>query len=190
MSLIQVRSEELLTQSIDELVTKFQTDPNNGLKSSEMESRYLDFGYNELPKIKKSLWKIYLAPIFNFLIIILIISGTIILILGSPSSTIITFAVVIMNSTTVIVQQFRAQKALESLRKIAALKATVLRDGIQFEIPTRELAPGDVILLKQGDKITADARILEFTNLTIDEAPLSGESEPVEKNKYPLKNNK
>jgi Ca2+-transporting ATPase len=87
MSQIQVRSEELLTQSIDELITKFQTDPNNGLKSSEIESRYLDFGYNELPKIKKSLWKIYLAPIFNFLIIILIISGTIILILGSPSST-------------------------------------------------------------------------------------------------------
>ncbi|MHA1461017.1 MAG: cation-translocating P-type ATPase, partial [Promethearchaeota archaeon] len=136
------------------------------------------------------LWKIYLAPIFNFLIIILIISGTIILILGSPSSTIITFAVVIMNSTTVIVQQFRAQKALESLRKIAALKATVLRDGIQFEIPTREIVPGDVILLKQGDKIAADARIIEFTNLTIDEAPLSGESEPVEKNKSPLENNK
>ncbi len=189
MSLIQVRSEELLTQSIDELVTKFQTDPNNGLKSSEVESRYLELGYNELPKIKKSLWKIYLAPIFNFLIIILIISGTIILILGSPSSTIITFAVVIMNSTTVIVQQFRAQKALESLRKIAALKATVLRDGIQFEIPTRELIPGDIILLRQGDKIAADARILEFTNLTIDEAPLSGESEPVEKHKSPLENN-
>lgn len=190
MSQIQVRSELLLTQSVDDLVTKFQTDPNNGLKTSEIESRYLEFGYNELPKIKKSLWKIYLAPIFNFLIIILIISGTIILILGSPSSTIITFAVVIMNSTTVIVQQFRAQKALESLRKIAALKATVLRDGIQFEIPTRELVPGDVILLRQGDKIAADARILEFTNLTIDEAPLSGESEPVEKNKFPLQNNK
>jgi len=190
MSQIQVRSELLLTQSIDDLVTKFQTNPNNGLKTSEIESRYLEFGYNELPKIKKSLWKIYLAPIFNFLIIILIISGTIILILGSPSSTIITFAVVIMNSTTVIVQQFRAQKALESLRKIAALKATVLRDGIQFEIPTRELVPGDVILLRQGDKIAADARILEFTNLTIDEAPLSGESEPVEKNKFPLQNNK
>jgi len=189
MSQTQVRSEELLTQSIDELITKFQTDPNNGLKSSEIESRYLDFGYNELPKIKKSLWKIYLAPIFNFLIIILIISGTIILILGSPSSTIITFAVVIMNSTTVIVQQFRAQKALESLRKIAALKATVLRDGIQFEIPTREIVPGDVILLRQGDKIAADARIIEFTNLTIDEAPLSGESEPVEKSKPPLENN-
>ncbi len=190
MSQIQIRSKELLTQSIDELITEFQTDPNNGLKSSEIESRHLNFGYNELPKIKKSLWKIYLAPIFNFLIIILIISGTIILILGSPSSTIITFAVVIMNSTTVIVQQFRAQKALESLRKIAALKANVLRDGIQFEIPPREIVPGDIILLRQGDKIAADARILEFTNLTIDEAPLSGESEPVEKSKLPLENNK
>jgi Ca2+-transporting ATPase len=65
-----------------------------------------------------------------------------------------------------------------------------LRDGIQFEIPTRELVPGDVILLRQGDKIAADARIIEFINLTIDEAPLSGESEPVEKSKNPLENNK
>ena len=68
------------------------------------------------------------------------------------------------------------------------LKATVLRDGIQFEIPTRELISGDIILLEQGDKIPADARIIDITNLTIDEAPLTGESEPVEKNNKELKN--
>ncbi|KKL95051.1 hypothetical protein LCGC14_1858500, partial [marine sediment metagenome] len=92
------------------------------------------------------------------------------------------FTVVIINSTTVIVQQFRAQKALESLRKISALKATVLRDGKQFEIPNRELIPGDIVLLNQGDKIPADGRIINQINFTIDEAPLTGESEPVEKN--------
>ena len=182
MNQTQPRSDIAYSQSIDDLITQFQTDSNVGLKTSEMENYYLKYGYNELPKIRKSLWKIYLAPIFNFLIIILIISGTIVIILGDQTSTIITFAVVIINSITVISQQYRAQKALEALRKIAALKTIVLRDGIQFEIPTRELVPGDIILLEQGDKIGADARILKLTNLTIDEAPLTGESEPVEKN--------
>jgi len=175
-------------QPIDDLIAQFQTDPNLGLNSSDIEPRFLKYGYNELPKIKKSLWKIYLAPIFNFLIIILIISGGIVFILGDQTSTIITFTVVGINSITVITQQYRAQKALESLREIAALKSIVLRDGIEFEIPTSELVPGDIILLKQGDKIGADSRIIEFTNLTIDEAPLTGESEPVEKRNEIFKN--
>ncbi len=187
MNQTQPPSDIAYFQSIDSLMTTFQTDTNNGLKTSEIEKKYLEYGYNELPKIKKSLWKVYLAPIFNFLIIILIISGAIVIILGDRTSTIITFTVVIINSITVITQQYRAQKALEALRQIAALKTIVLRDGIQFEIPTKELVPGDIILLEQGDKIGADARIIELTNLTIDEAPLTGESEPVEKNNKTLK---
>jgi len=181
MNQTQPPSDIAYSQSIDDLITQFQTDTNNGLKTSEIEKKNLEYGYNELPKIKKSLWKIYLAPIFNFLIIILIISGAIVFIFGDQTSTIITFTVVIINSVTVITQQFRAQKALESLRQIAALKSIVLRDGIQFEIPTKELVPGDIILLEQGDKIGADSRIIDYTNLMIDEAPLTGESEPVEK---------
>ncbi|MFW9824342.1 MAG: cation-translocating P-type ATPase, partial [Candidatus Thorarchaeota archaeon] len=86
-----------------------------------------------------------------------------------------------INSATVIVQQYRAQKALESLQQISALKATVLRDGSQYEIPSSELVPGDIVCLDQGDKIPADGRIITQINLTIDEAPLTGESEPVEK---------
>ncbi len=174
-------------QPIESLITTFQTDINNGLSTSEIEKRKHKYGCNELPKIRKSLWKVYLAPIFNFLIIILIISGGIVILLGDRTSTIITFTVVIINSITVITQQYRAQKALEALRQIAALKTVVLRDGIQFEIPTKELVPGDIILLEQGDKIGADARILELVNLTIDEAPLTGESEPVEKNDKEIK---
>ena len=168
-------------QPIKDLIRKFNTNRDYGLNSIELKERYFKFGYNELPKIKKSLWKIYLSPIFNFLIVILIISGTFIAILGSPGSASIIFVVVFINSITIVIQQFRAQKALESLKKIAALKATVLRDGLQFEIPTRELVPGDIILLEQGDKVPAEARIIELMNLTVDEASLTGESEPVEK---------
>ena len=195
MSKQYISTESYYHQSIDDLILKFNADINNGLKSEELEARYLKYGYNELPKIKKSLWKIYLAPIFNFLIVILLITGVIIIFLGQPESTIITFTVVIINSGTAIGQQYRAQKALESLQKIAALKTRVLRDGYEFEIPTRELVPGDITLLEQGYKIPADSRIIEYVNLTIDEAPLTGESEPVvkdnqiiEKNNVPIQN--
>ncbi|MFX0009129.1 MAG: cation-translocating P-type ATPase, partial [Candidatus Hermodarchaeota archaeon] len=168
-------------ESLDALERELNTNLEKGIKLSELDSTYAQYGYNELPKIKKSVWKIYLAPIFNFLIIILLVSGIFIAILGSASSTILTFTVVIINSATVIIQQFRAQKALDSLRKIAALKAIVIRDGIQYEIPTREIIPGDLILLEQGAKVPADARIISSVNLTLDEAPLTGESEPVDK---------
>ncbi|MFW9824347.1 MAG: cation-transporting P-type ATPase, partial [Candidatus Thorarchaeota archaeon] len=107
-------------QNLDELQEYFTTDFNHGLKSSELENRYRNYGYNELPKIKKSIWKIYFAPIFNFLILILIVTGIVVVILGSPEETIITFTVVFINSATVIVQQYRAQKALESLQQISA----------------------------------------------------------------------
>ncbi len=171
-------------QPIENLVKNLNTDIENGLNSSELNDRYQKSGYNELPKIKKSIWKIYLAPIFNFLIVILIIAGIIIVILGSPGETIITFTVVIINSITAIIQQFRAQKALESLREISALKTTVLRDGRKIEIETKEIVPGDIAILSQGDKIPADGRIVEFMNFSVDEAPLTGESEPVEKNSH------
>ena len=189
MSQEHVLKKSYYYQSLDELIKEFNTDFNNGLKSEQLEDKYLEFGYNELPKIKKSLWKIYLAPIFNFLIVILIITGVIVIILGQPEATIITFTVVIINSGTAIGQQYRAQKALESLQRISALKTSVLRDGIEFEIPTRELIPGDIILLKEGDKIPAEGRIIEFTNLTIDEAPLTGESEPVVKDNQIIEKN-
>ena len=159
MNRIQPPSDIAYFQPIESLITAFQTDINNGLTSSEIEKRQLEYGYNELPKIRKSLWKVYLAPIFNFLIIILIISATIVILLGDRTSTIITFAVVVINSITVITQQYRAQKALEALRQIAALKTVVLRDGIQFEIPSRELVLGDIILLEQGDKKIGRAHV-------------------------------
>ncbi|MFX1384230.1 MAG: HAD-IC family P-type ATPase, partial [Promethearchaeota archaeon] len=189
MALTNITNRNFYNKSIDELIKKFNSDSENGLNSSELEKRYLEFGYNELPKIKKSIWKVYLAPIFNFLIVILIITGIIVIILGSPEDTIITFTVVGMNSFTAIVQSYRAQKALESLREISALQATVIRDGKKFgqEIPTNELVPGDIVVINQGAKIPADGRIIESMNLTLNEAPLTGESEPEEKNNLIIK---
>lgn len=182
-------NQEYYNKSIEELLLIFNSDIDKGLNSSRVEEGYIKFGYNQLPKIKKSIWRVYLAPIFNFLIVILIITGIIVIILGSPESTIITFTVVIINSGTAIIQQYRAQKALESLRRISALQATVLRDNTQSDIPTRDLIPGDIVLLNQGNKVPADGRIIDSMNLSIDQAPLTGESEPITKNKNIIKKN-
>ncbi len=166
------------TQDILEL---FDTDTEVGLSSEEVILRLERDSFNELPKIKKSLWKVYLSPIFNYLILILIITGIIIILLGSPEQTIITFTVVVVNSVTAVVQQYRAQKALESLKQISALEATVMREGVEIEIPTREVVNGDIIVLSQGDKVPADGRIISASSFSVDEAPLTGESEAMEK---------
>ena len=169
-------------QTVKELIKTFETDPDTGLVDDIVQNRLEEYGSNELPKISKSIIRIYIYPLFNFLIMILLITGVIIVILGEGETQIITFTVVIINSITAIIQQFRAQKALESLREISALKTTVIRNGKQFEIAASELIPGDIALLNQGDKVPADGRIIEQMNLSVDEAPLTGESEPVEKN--------
>ena len=169
-------------KTVKELIKTFETDPDTGLVDDIVQNRLEEYGANELPKISKSIIRIYIYPLFNFLIMILLITGVIIVILGEGETQIITFTVVIINSITAIIQQFRAQKALESLREISALKTTVIRNGKQFEIAASELIPGDIALLNQGDKVPADGRIIEQMNLSVDEAPLTGESEPVEKN--------
>ncbi|KKM84307.1 hypothetical protein LCGC14_1300530, partial [marine sediment metagenome] len=169
-------------KTVKELIKTFETDPDTGLVDDIVQNRLEEYGANELPKISKSIIRIYIYPLFNFLIMILLITGVIIVILGEGETQIITFTVVIINSITAIIQQFRAQKALESLREISALKTTVIRNGKQFEIAASDLIPGDIALLNQGDKVPADGRIIEQMNLSVDEAPLTGESEPVEKN--------
>ncbi|KKK40933.1 MAG: Calcium-transporting ATPase 1 [Candidatus Lokiarchaeum sp. GC14_75] len=185
-----VSKESYYSQQINDLIDYFQTNLDTGLSLSEMEDRYEKYGYNTFPDIKKSLWKIYISPLLNFLILLILITGIIVVILGEGDTQIITFSVVIINSITAIIQQFRAQKALESLREISALKTTVIRDGKEFEIKTRELVPGDIVVLKQGDKVPADGRIIEHMNLSVDEAALTGESEPVEKRTLDLDDKK
>lgn len=189
MSQTKILDQSYFNQPLEKITKDLSSNLETGLKSSDIDVKRGEYGFNELPKIRKSIWKIYLAPIFNYLIVILIITAIIVIILGSPSSTVITFIVILLNSITAITQQYRAQKALESLRKISALKTLVIRDGIQNNIVSRELVPGDIIVLKQGDKIPADARIFESTNITISEASLTGESEPVDKNSNLIKDN-
>ncbi len=174
------------SQSLEILYEKFKTAPDQGLSQTQAESYLKEYGFNELPEVKSGLWKVYLAPIFNLLILILIISGTAVIILGAPQEAIITFVVVVVNSITAIVQQYRARKALKSLEKISALTSTVIRGGEEREILSKKLVPGDIILLNQGDKVPADARIILGIDLEVNEAPLTGESVPIKKEEAQL----
>ncbi|NHI93595.1 MAG: cation-transporting P-type ATPase [Candidatus Lokiarchaeota archaeon] len=166
---------------LDQIYKEMDSSPGEGISQQRAEEFQEKYGLNEIPKEGISKLKIYLAPIFNVLILILLVSAVIMFFLGENSSAIISLSIVIINAVTAIVQQFRAQKTLESLQKISALKAQVVRNGEQKEISSLEVIPGDILILKQGDKIAADARIIEAVDLAVGEAPLTGESMPVEK---------
>ncbi len=166
---------------LEEIYNKFSVDPKNGL-SSEQAFKSLELnGPNELKKVKKSLIKVILAPIINLLIIIYLISAVAMWALGEVTRTVPTFIIVGFNCIVAIVQQLRAEKQLEALKKLSEASATVIRDGNEIVLPTNEVGVGDIIKVKTGDKIPSDCRIIECSNLSIDESSLTGESEPVKK---------
>jgi Ca2+-transporting ATPase len=158
-----------------------------GLKEDEAGRRLAQFGPNELvEKGKISPWMLFLEQFKNFLIIILLVAAAISGVLalmgeGDIWDPILIAVIVFFAAGLGFVQEYRSEKAMEALKQMAALTATVIREGEEKEIPARELVPGDIILLETGDRIPADARLTEAVNLKIDEAPLTGESVAVDK---------
>ncbi|MFX0001502.1 MAG: cation-translocating P-type ATPase [Candidatus Hodarchaeota archaeon] len=172
---------------LSEIYKKFQTDPKNGLSAKEAANRLKEYGLNEIPKVSKGFIKIYLAPLFNWLIVIYLI-GAVILILawafggqGDLITVALTLFIVLLNCLVAIIQQYRATKKLKALRELTAPTSTIIRNGQKQEVLTKEIVIGDLLVLNQGDKIPADARIIESFNLVVNEASLTGESEPVRK---------
>jgi len=160
---------------------------DNGLDEKKVQEKLKKYGYNEIPKKKKSILKVLIPQIFDYVIIILLICAFILLIFSffdenvSITSSLLIFGVVFLNSMFIISQMFRTEKSLKKLQELLAYKATVIRNGKKQEILAKELVPGDIILLTEGDYIPADIRILEARNLYTDESLLTGESLPVEK---------
>jgi Ca2+-transporting ATPase len=158
-----------------------------GLTPAEASRRLAEFGPNELvEKHKISPWAIFLEQFKNLLIIILLVAVVLSGILGEVADAIVIFAIVLFAAILGFLQEYRAERAMEALRRMASPTAAVLRDGQEMEISSRELVPGDIILLRTGDHIPADARLLEAVNLKLEEAPLTGESQPVDKITVPL----
>jgi Ca2+-transporting ATPase len=158
-----------------------------GLSSGEAATRLNQFGPNELQtQGSVSPWTILLEQFKNVLIIILLLATTLSAFLGHGVEAIAITVIVLFAVILGFIQEFRAERAIEALREMAAPNATVLRDEREQRVPARELVPGDLIVLATGDKVPADARLTEAINLQTVEAPLTGESAPVEKHSEPL----
>ena len=154
----------------------------DGLSSQEAAARLEQHGPNELQSGKqKSIPRIFAEQFADFLVIILILAAIVSAILGDVESTVVILAVITMNAILGTVQTVKASASLDSLKRMSAPTAKVLRDGKVLQIPGREVTVGDVVSLEAGDSVCADGRLLECASLKCAESALTGESLPVEK---------
>jgi Ca2+-transporting ATPase len=179
--------ETFYNLDLENLYDKLKTDSTKGLTKEEALKRLELYGPNEIPKASKGFIKIYLAPLFNWLIVIYLV-GALILYLaavfggeGNLSFILLTLAIVGLNCFVAVVQQYRATKKLNALREMTAPTTTIIRDGMKLDIPTKDVVIGDLLVLTQGDRIPADGRIIQSANLEVNESSLTGESEPQKK---------
>ena len=126
-------------------------------------------------------WRLFLEQFKDLLIIILLVAVVLSAILGETVDAIVIFIIILFAAGLGFIQEYRAERSIEALKKMAAPVARVIRDGQHQDIPASEVVPGDIVLLKTGDRMPADGRLLESVNLRTDEASLTGESTPVEK---------
>lgn len=171
MKFFQKRAEEVL-QEINSR--------ESGLNFDEVQINRDKYGANELyERQRKSIFEILLDQFKDLLVIILIIAACISMVTGNQESALVIFAVLIMNAILGTIQYIKAEKSLESLKKMSAPTAKVIRGGHNLEIPAAELVVGDIVLLEAGDVVPGDGRIIENFSLKVNESALTGESEGV-----------
>ncbi len=167
--------------STQELLQKFDV-TEQGLNNARVEETRGQTGENILQVgKKKSTLEVFLGQFCDLLVVILIIAAIISMFSGNVESTIVILLVLIMNAVLGTVQHIKAQRSLESLKQLSAPNAKVIRNGVKQEIPSKEIVPGDIVMLEAGDMIVADGRILHNYSLQVNESSLTGESTNVEK---------
>ncbi len=167
--------------SIEESLARLQTGPE-GLSPSEVQERLERYGPNRLREAPRTtFWQMLWEQFNNFVVILLIVAAVISALLGDYIEAGAIMAIVVLNAVLGVVQERNAEEALAALQKMAAPEAHVLRGGTRLTVPAEEVVPGDIVLLEAGNYIPADVRLLETVNLRVEEAPLTGESVPVEK---------
>jgi len=155
---------------------------DEGLTKVQVEEIRAVKGENILQEVKKkSVAQVFLEQFCDLLVVILIVAATISLFSGNVESTVVILLVLLMNAVLGTVQHVKAQKSLDSLKQLSSPNAKVIRDGCKQEVPSRELVPGDLVLLEAGDMIVADGRILNNYSLQVNESSLTGESTNVDK---------
>lgn len=179
--------KNIYKETIPEVLNKLKTS-KDGLKKKDIAERKETYGLNELPEAEqKSIFKMIFAQINNPLIYVLFLTAIFSLSIGHEVDAIIIMVVVVLNLCIGIYHEIKADKIIKGLESFSAPTCMVRRDGKIVEIEATELVPGDIVLLKEGDKIPADLRLIYALNFTTIEAPLTGESLPVEKSNVALK---
>jgi len=188
-------------EKIDDVMRELDV-THEGLTSQEAQERLKKYGANELiAKKRKSALSMFLGEFKDIFIILLIVATILSAVIGyydvltgaeegfmeAMADAIIIGIIVIMVAVTGFVQEYRAEKAIEAMKKLTAPKARVVRDGLEVIIPAKEIVPGDILVLESGDQVPADARIIEAIELKASEAVLTGESAPVNKDVVPVK---
>jgi magnesium-transporting ATPase (P-type) len=175
------------TLSVEETRQTVEVDPGRGLTSSEVERRLERDGYNVLPeRSRRSLLAVFVAQLRSPLIYLLMGVAVLSFALGHASDAAVIAVVVLLNAVIGALQEGRAERALDALRRMAVPHARVLREAREVVLPARELVRGDVVLLEAGDAVPADARLMDGAALQVSEAALTGESVPVFKQVEPL----
>ena len=173
--------EKFFSKTIDDTLKSFAVS-KDGLKNDQAKKNLEKYGLNELnQKKKQSVISVFLGQFKDLLIFILIAAGIISMLSNNVESTIVIFAVIILNAILGTIQHFKAEQSLDSLKALSAPSAKVIRDGNKIEIPSKEVVPGDILVLEAGDLITADGRVIESYSLAVNESSLTGESLSVEK---------
>lgn len=169
--------------TVSQVCSALGTDTQTGLSSAQAKHHLEQYGPNELARKKgKGIFSMFLDQMKDYMVLILLVASIVSLVVGEITDSLVIIGIVIVNACLGVFQEYRAGKALEALKKMTVPNAKVIRDGKQMLIPSVELVPGDVVSLETGDYIPADVRLFQSINLKIEEAALTGESVPVEKN--------
>ena len=175
-------NENWYQKDIGEIETLLQTS-KNGIKSSDIPKLTEKYGKNELTdKKQKSTLVMFLEQFSDFLVIILIAAAIVSAVLGDLESAIVIIAVITGNAILGTIQQKKAESSLNSLKEMSTPEAKVIRDGQIGIVSSKDILPGDVVVLEAGDFVCADGRLFETAALQINESALTGESVSVEKN--------
>ena len=169
--------------SAEEVLSSLGTQIEQGLTAEEAEKRQAQYGLNQLVEAPRTTFlKMVIDQLNNFVIILLIVAAVVSALLGEWIDAGAILSIVVLNAVLGVIQESRAEQALAALKKLAAPEAQVLRSGHRISVPARELVPGDIVYLEAGNFVPADIRLLEAVNLRAEEAALTGESVPVQKN--------
>lgn len=170
-------------KSVDDISKELDSNLTSGLSTVEAKKRLEKYGENKLKSsTQKSILQLFFSQINDVMIYILIIAAIISAFMKEYSDSVIILIVILINAVIGVVQEFKAEKSLEALKKLSTPKAIVKRDGTVQEISSEEVVPGDIVILDAGRYLPADLRLIESANLKVDESAFTGESVPAEKN--------